>query len=145
MNQGNCKHCSNQTHYSYVKYKSLVCNRPLETDFQGYSEEHPKAVGICNECKTKPEKKPCGIVQRSINEFLGKKRPLPAQSSKHLEPATVQQETKKRKAKVSQNACPDKQETENKEVETTEKPSPSKFNRCSNQKEEIKEKRADVS
>ena len=90
-------------------------------------------------------KKPCGIVQWSINEFLGKKRPLPSQSSKDLEPATDQQETKKQKAKVSQNACPDKQETENKKVQTTEKLGPSKFNRCSIQKEEMKEKRADVS
>ena len=71
--------------------------------------------------------------------------PLPSQSSKHLEPATDQQETKKRIAKVSQNACPDKQETKNKKVETTEKPDPSKFNRCSSQKEEMKEKRAHVS
>ena len=122
-----------------------MCSTPVETDVQGYSEEHPKAVGICNECKTKPEEKPCGTVQRSINEFLGKKRPLPSQLSKRFEPATDQQETKKRKAKVSQNACPDKQETKNKKVETTEKPGPSKFNRYSSQKEEMKEKRADVS
>ena len=61
MSCRNCKHCSNQTHYSCVKCKSLVCNRPTcstpaETDVQSYSEEHPKAVGICNECKTEPEK-----------------------------------------------------------------------------------------
>ena len=129
MNHRNCKHCSNQTHYSFVKCKSLVCNRhtcstPVEADVQSYLEEHPKVVGICNECNTKPEKKPCGTVQRSINEFLVKKGPLPSESSKHLEPATDQQETKKRKAKVSQNACPDKQETKNKKVETTEKPGP---------------------
>ena len=135
MNEGNCKHCSNQTRCSCVKRKSLVCNRPtcstpVETDVQGYSEEHPKAAGICNECKVKPGKKPCGTVQKSINEFLGKKRPLPSQSSKHLEPATDQHKTKKRKAKVSQNACPDKQETKNKKVETTEKPGPPKSNRC---------------
>ena len=68
-----------------------------------------------------------------------------SQSSKHLEPATDQQETKKRKAKVSQNTCPDKQETKHKKVETTEKPGPSKINICSSQKEEMKEKRADVS
>ena len=89
MNEGNCKHCSNQTHYSCVKCKSLVCNRPtcstpVETDVQGYSEEHPKAVGICNKCKTKPEKKPCGTVQRSINEFLGKKRPLQIRSQVNI-------------------------------------------------------------
>ena len=52
------------------------------------------------------------------------KRPLPSQSSKHLEPATDQQETKKRKAKVSQNACPYEQETKNKKFGTTEKPAP---------------------
>ena len=68
-----------------------------------------------------------------------------SQSSKHLEPATDQQETKKRKAKVSQNTSPDKQETKHKKVETTEKPGPSKINICSSQKEEMKEKRADVS
>ena len=73
------------------------------------------------------------------------KRPLPLQSSKHFEPATDQQETKKRKARVSQNTCPDKPEMKNKKVETTEKPGPSTFNRCSSQKEEMKEKRADVS
>ena len=129
MNHRNCKHCSNQTHYSCVKCKSLVCNRPtcstpVETDVQSYSEEHPKAVGIVTSARPNRKKKPCGTVQRSINEFLVKKRPLPSKSSKHLESATDQQETKKRKAKVSQNACPDKQETKNKKVETTEKPGP---------------------
>ena len=78
MNQGNCKHCSNQTHYSCVKCKSLACNRPtcstpVETDVPDYSEEHPKAVGICNKCKTKPEKSHVEQYKGLSTNFLARK------------------------------------------------------------------------
>ena len=78
MNQGNCKHCSNQTHYSCSKCKCLVYNRPtcstpVEIDVQGYSEEHPKAVGICNECKTKPGKSHVEQCKRLSTNFLTRK------------------------------------------------------------------------
>ena len=78
MNQGNCKHCSNQTHYSCVKCKFLVFNRPtcstpVEADVQGYSEEHPKAVGICNKCKTKPEKSHVEQYKGLSMNFLARK------------------------------------------------------------------------
>ena len=86
-------------------------------------------------------KRPCGTVQRSINEFLGKKRPLPSQSSKHLEPATDQQETKKHKCMSRQT----NKKRKTRKSRLKKKLGPSKFNRCSSQKEEMKEKRADVS
>lgn len=54
-NQCSCTFCDLPTYYYCVKCHKPVCNRPdcsspVSESFAGYSEMHPKSVGICKPC-----------------------------------------------------------------------------------------------
>lgn len=65
----NCETCSEETFYSCVKCLCPVCNRPecstpVSPSTKGYSEEHPKRVGLCESCKSDKKK------QISVTKFF---------------------------------------------------------------------------
>ena len=81
------------------------CNRPtcsthVQPDVEGYSEDHPKSVSICNQCKTRQEKKPTASGQMCLSNFFSKKAPVSSQKREHSESATYQRETKEQKVDI---------------------------------------------
>ena len=92
-------------HYSCVKCKYAISNRPtcstpVEPDVKGYSEDHSKSVSICNQCKTKQEKKPTASGQLSLSNFFSKKAPVSSQNWENSESASYQREMKKQKVDI---------------------------------------------
>ena len=59
--QSQCGHCSNETFYSCITCHHPICNRPqcstaVPPSTSGYSEEHPKQIARCKNCKVVKKK-----------------------------------------------------------------------------------------